>query len=254
MRRNPNSESKENETVPVKTRSDPIRFRSDARDNSGSASGSRSGTTEEGQQSGSSRLLIVQEQIFRHPERPVSGHNREPDQGRGYEKGTDGCKEDDDYSEDNQTDERFPIRKLSTEDNDGGVGGTEEVQEQPSGEEDHEEEEREWMGEEGKREDGGDEDEVIDPEIGERVRTREGGAVEELVPWAAVGECEAYGVGESGDEGAEGRSVGCGDRGRGCPGGLRGGDRERWLRGLRRRHFGTGGVLSLDSKRCEGSG
>lgn len=96
---------------------------------------------------------------------------------------------------------------------------TEEVEEEPGGEKSREEDERERIGEERDREHGSDDGEVVDAEVvevfadadggvGDGFRFGEGGPIEELRPWAAVGEAGADGFGDAGDEGADGGGLG----------------------------------------------
>lgn len=128
--------------------------------------------------------------------------------------------------------QRFSFGKRAAEDDERGIGGAEEVEEEPGGEEGEEEEEGEGIGEERDGEDGGEAGEVVDAEVGvvladaecgfgEGFGLGEGGAVDELRPGAAVGEAGADRVGYVGDEGAEGwggdwwLGFGCGGLG-GC--------------------------------------
>lgn len=97
------------------------------------------------------------------------------------------------------------------------IGGAEEVEEAPCGEEREEKEERERVGDERESEHGGEQGEVVDPEVGgvlpdpggglgEVVGSGEGGAVDKLVPRAALGEAVPDGGGQAREEGPERRS------------------------------------------------
>jgi len=97
------------------------------------------------------------------------------------------------------------------------VGGSEEVQEAPCPEEREKEEERERVGHERESEHGGQQGEVINPEVGgvlsdpgrslgEIVRSGEGGAVDELIPRPTLGEPLPDGGGQARKEGPERRS------------------------------------------------
>lgn len=91
----------------------------------------------------------------------------------------------------------------------------EEVEEHPGGEESGEEDERDRIRQERDREDAGDDREVVGAEIavvfpqaeagvGEGLRLRETGAIEELRPRAAVGEAGLNGLRDAGPESAHG--------------------------------------------------
>lgn len=140
---------------------------------------------------------------------------------------------------DNQSKEGLAIRELAAEESERGIRGlTEEIEEQPSGEESEEEDEGKRIGEEGNSENGGDDDEVIGAEIGvvlaesesgfgERFGLGEGRAIEEFRPRAAVGETGSDGFGDAGEERSDGREalvvgwgrLGIGDRKNGRDGG-----------------------------------
>lgn len=127
--------------------------------------------------------------------------------------------EDDEDGEADEAAEDLTVRESAAEKgNWGSVGGTEEVEEDPSGGEDEEEEKGAGVGNEGKGEDGGDEDEVVDAKVGdvfakagggfgEGGRAGEGGAIEKLGPGPALGESETRGLGDAEDERAQGRGV-----------------------------------------------
>lgn len=123
----------------------------------------------------------------------------------GDQEGSDAGEEDDEDAEADQTPEGLGIGEGAAEDDEGLIGGTEEVEEEPGGEEAEEDEEGDGVGEEGDGEDEGDDGEVVDAEVGVVLADAEGGfreglglgesgAVDELGPGTALGEAVAEGV------------------------------------------------------------
>ena len=174
----------------------------------------------------------------------MSANESESNAESGDQKRSDAGDEDDEDGNDDESDERLGVGECPAEENQRLIGGPDEVEEGPGGEERSEDDEREGMGDEREAHDEGDQGGVVDSEVGQiladpgdgvgdGVRPGHGGAVHELEPRAALREAAADGGGEARDERAEG---GVGDRcGRG--GGAGGGrglgvrDREcRWRR------------------------
>lgn len=172
----------------------------------------------------------------------MSENDGDSDQESGDEDGSDGGEEDNEDAERDEAHEGLGVGEGPAQDDEGLIRWTEEVEEEPGGEEADEDDEREGVGEERNGDDEGDDGEVVDAEVGvvladadggvgERLGFGECGSVGELGPGSALGEAVADGVGDVVDEGAEGRG---GDRGLTLqldrPGGG-GGDREDWWDG-----------------------
>ena len=124
--------------------------------------------------------------------------------------------EDDDDGEHDEADERLGVGEGPSEEDQRLVGGLEEVEEGPGGEERDEDKEREGVREEREPEDEGHEGGVIDAEVaevladpgvgvGEGLRPREGAPVEQLHPRAALREPAADGAGQPREERPERR-------------------------------------------------
>ncbi|TVU27505.1 hypothetical protein EJB05_30121, partial [Eragrostis curvula] len=197
------------------------------------------GAGDEGEQgiAGAGSLIwLIEEEVIGHAEGAV----REDDDGaegeRGEDEGSDGGEEDDEGGGGDEAAEHLLVGEGAAA---GGerrrVGGAEEVEEAPGGEQGEERGEGEWVGEErggeGERDDGG----VVDAEVGEvlaeaggglgeGLRPRERGAVDELRPGPRAGERALGGLDEAADEGEGGGWGGCGGV-VGGDGGGRGGGR-----------------------------
>lgn len=146
-------------------------------------------TVEEGEEaSGGCRLLLVQEEVLGNPKGAVSEDDGNADEESRDEQGSDGGEEDDEDGEGDEAPEGLGVGEGAAEDDEGLIGGPEEVEEEPAGEEAEEDEEREGVGEEGDGDDESDGGEVVDAEVGvvladaaggfgERLGLGEGGAV-----------------------------------------------------------------------------
>uniref|UniRef100_A0A8R7UG51 Uncharacterized protein n=1 Tax=Triticum urartu TaxID=4572 RepID=A0A8R7UG51_TRIUA len=214
------------------------------------ASSSR-GVGEEGEQvdggarsSSSARLqVVVEEELFLgHPERAVRAGERGAGREGGEDDGPDGGHEDDERRRRQEPAQRLPLGEgLPKGRQRGRVGGAEEVERAPGGEEREQGGERERVRQEGGGEGERDEEGVVDAEVGEvpadagggvgeGVRAAERRAVEELRPRARAGEGALGGVEEAGEIGAlVGRR-----------GGVRGGEDDGGGRGGGRRDNGDG--------------
>ncbi|KAK3019508.1 hypothetical protein RJ639_003180 [Escallonia herrerae] len=193
-----------------RTRSGPVPPSSyAARDGGSSGSGSgRGGATKERQESNVGRLLIVQEQILRRPKCAVHGHYRQSDEQSRNKNGSHAGEEHHNYRRHHQEPENLAIREGPSENHDGLVRRSEDVEEEPRAEEGEEDEQGEGVGEEGEGEDGGKQGHVVDAKVGEvlsnpggglghGVGPGEGRSVDELQPGAALGEAVADGLGEA---------------------------------------------------------
>lgn len=171
-----------------------------------------SGATEEGEESGGGgSLLLVQEEVLGNPKSSVSEDDSESKHKRGDQDRSDAGEEDDEDAEPDQAPERLSIGKCTAEEDEGLIGGTEEIQEEPRRQETKENEERDRVGKERNGEDAGDDRHVVDAEVGviladaegrvgEGLRLGESRAVEEFRPRAALGEAVAEGIGDVADE------------------------------------------------------
>lgn len=139
--------------------------------------------------------------------------------------------EDNEDTQHNQDPEGLAVAESAAEDEEGLIGGAEEVEEKPRSEKPKEQEERERIGYERESQDEAENRQVIDTEVGvvfadaeggfgEGFRFGEGGAIDEFGPRTALGEAIAEGFGDVVDQGAE---SGGGDRGLGLGGGGGGG-------------------------------
>lgn len=124
----------------------------------------------------------------------TSPHHHSRDQDR-----SDTGEEKDEDAQNDQDTKRLALAERAGEYNERLIGGAEEVEEDPGGEESDEHEERERIGDERESNDDSDDREVIDSEIGvvltdaeggfgERLRFGEAGSVGEFGPRAALGE------------------------------------------------------------------
>ncbi|KAM1353327.1 hypothetical protein PS1_033196 [Malus domestica] len=221
-------------------------------DNGGRCGGSDIGSSavEEGEEAGGGgRLLLVKEEVLGNPKGAVSEDDCGTHEESGDEDGSNGCEEDDEDGEGGEAQEGLGVRERAAEDDEGLIGGAEEVEEEPGGEEAEEDEEGKRVGEEGNSNGEGENSEVVDAEVGvvladadggvgEGFRLGEGGSVEELGPGAALGEAVAAGVGDVVDEGAEGGgSDGSLGLGRAAADGCCGCRDREDRRGCRSRHF-----------------
>ena len=178
----------------------------------------------------------------------MRAHNRQSNGQSGDQERTNAADEDDEDGDDDEGGEGLAAGEGSAEEDEWLVGGAEEVEDGPRGEEREEHEKRERVSHEGECESKRDQGYVVDAEVGgvladpgiclgEGFGSGHGTPVEELRPGAALREALPEGGGEAGDEGAE---CWCGDRRRGLGGGgrrvgLRGGDGEWWWSGHWRR-------------------
>lgn len=147
----------------------------------------------------------------------MSEDDGESEHERGDQDRSNAGEEDDEYAEPDQAPERLSIGKCTAEEDEGLIGGTEEIKEEPRRQETEENEERDRVGKERDGEDAGDDRHVVDAEVGvvladtegrvrEGLRLGESGAIEELRPRAALGEAVAEGIGDVADECSECRS------------------------------------------------
>ena len=203
------------------------------------ASNTRSGCDEEGQQPlGSAvacgRVGLVEEEVLGHAERAVRRDEGPADEQPGDDERRDGGEEEQDEGRADEPHQRLAVGEGAAEEDDGLVGGAEEVEEAPGGEEAQEDEEREGVRQERGPQREGDHGGVVDAEVGEvaaqagggvgdGVRLGERGAIEELPPRPAVGQRAPRRVGDPAQEEPEGRlrdrRVGAAGGGRGRSGG-----------------------------------
>ena len=114
------------------------------------ASNARSGCPEEGQQTlGSavpcSRVGLVEEEVLGHAERAVRRDEGPADEQPGDDERRDGGEEEQDEGRADEPHQRLAVGEGAAEEDDGLVGGAEEVEEAPGGEEAQEDEEREGV-------------------------------------------------------------------------------------------------------------
>uniref|UniRef100_N1QUM3 Uncharacterized protein n=1 Tax=Aegilops tauschii TaxID=37682 RepID=N1QUM3_AEGTA len=185
------------------------------------ASNPRSGCPEEGQQPlgravAAGRVGVVQEEVLGHAEGAVGGDDGAADEHPGDDERRDGGEEEGHDGGDDEPQQRLAVGEGAAEERDGLVGGAEDVEEAPGGEDPEEDEEREGVRQErgGQRE--GDDGGVVDAEVGEvaaqagggvgeGVRPREGRAVYHLGPRAPVGQRAARRLGDPAHEEPERR-------------------------------------------------
>lgn len=218
--------------ITLEIKSNQINPNSNARcDGGGRASGDvLGGPAEEGEETSGSAagFLIIKEEILGNPESAMNADDGDADDERRHKERSDAGEEDDEDGDDDEEAQGFLVGERPAEEDKGVVGGAEEVEEAPGGEECEEGEEREWVGQERESEHAGEEGQVVDPEVGvvlpeaggcvgEGIWFGEGGPVDEFSPGAALREPVFDLVVEAADEGAErgGLWRGCG----GCGGG-----------------------------------
>lgn len=174
----------------------------------GGRGGSGRGTAEEREEAGVGWLLVVEEQILRHPERTVCAHNCESDQQSRDEERAYAGDEHNDHRQHDEADQGFRVGESAAADDKRLLGRPEEVEERPRAEEGEEDEEREGVREEREGEHNSEQGDVVDAEIGEiladpgvglgeGVGSGHGAPVQELVPGAALGEAIADRGGEA---------------------------------------------------------
>jgi hypothetical protein len=176
------------------------------------ASNPRSGRPEEGEQPAGSVAIganarVVKEEVLRHAECAVHGNDRAADEQPGDDERRHGGHEEGQHGRDDEAEQRLAVGEGAAEENDGLVGGSEDVEEAPAAEDGEEDEEgegvRQQRGREGERHHGG----VVDAEVGEvaaqprgglgeRVRLGDGRPVDQLRPGPSVGERAPRRVGE----------------------------------------------------------
>lgn len=164
------------------------------------------GATKKRQESSIYRLLIVKEEILWNPKRTMNAHNGKSNHRRRNQERSDTSEEHHNDSKNPQPNQRFEIRKSTATNNQRLIGRTENVEKTPSREEWKKSQERKRVGEKRKTKNKGKESDVIDTKVREVladpgigfwkiVRTSHRTPVDELRPWASVGETLADGGG-----------------------------------------------------------
>ncbi|OMO97635.1 hypothetical protein COLO4_14452 [Corchorus olitorius] len=190
-------------------------------------------TTQEGQETGGCRLLLIQEEILWGPEGTMSTDESKSNHESGNKKRSNGGEEDNEDAKEDEDAKSLAVGESAAEDDKRLISRAEEIEKDPRAAKAQKEEKREGMGEKREGENETNHSQIIDFEIrivladtegslGERLGLGKGGTVNKFSPGTALREGIADGIIEVGNE-----SANCGGSGRWLGfGGLGGGDGE----------------------------